>query len=458
MTKEPAKKRGGGGFALLVLGIVLVAYYSNTSFRVNILSDLSVLNDKISTALGYQVEIRYLSIAGAVLVFMTWFFYYRDIMRDLPRKERDSDARKDTVSDTVKKEADVKDNAGEGGSAREKTVSTAGKVDAPKKAVKPSLQDMSGKRRDDATPKLEFSAVTFKNVAGLNELKELLEEEVIYPMQHSELARQYKQRVGSGVLLYGPPGCGKTYVAEAIAGEIGWPIINASCGNLIGRYSGQTENNIHNVFEEARRQAGKLGGVIIFFDEIDALGLKRTRISEGSNWRQIVVNTLLSEFDGISANQNVFIIGATNAPWDVEPALKRTGRFNDCVFVPPPDEETRTALFRMYSEGLPLEEDIDYKLLAEKTKNYASSDIAEICDAAAEFPWKEAIKKGEPRKVNMKDFEKAIEKRKSSLQEWYAIINDMKLNKEFKKIFPDIESSVKEFCRETREDKVEGYR
>lgn len=462
----PAGDKKKGGFSWFVIIVCLLLYYS-TKMLASDSSELVTLEDRVRDATGVGVNIRYLVFFLAALVLITGYSAYKSMIGDLPKRKRtpprlqgNYPQSSQNVKERLHDKEAIKDEF-------ERKITKLERTHGTTKHAKPSLKEMNKKVFVGSTKKhlvippidAEYSNKTFKDVAGLNELKDLLLEEVIYPMQHRELAEEYKQRVGSGVLLYGPPGCGKTFIAQAIAGQIGWPLINASGGNLIDRFAGQTENNIHNMFNKARDYAKKLGGVIVFFDEIDALGLKRSKISSGHIWRQSIVTTLSSEFDGIASNSNVFIIGATNTPWDVEPALKRTGRFSDCVFVPPPDEETRIELFKIYSEGLPLDENVDFKVLCDKTVNYASSDIAEICDAAAEIPWKEAIKKGDKRSVTMNDFEKAIEKRKSSLQEWYAILKDMRLNKEFKKIFPDLESSVKEFYAEENEKhNLEGYR
>ncbi len=305
------------------------------------------------------------------------------------------------------------------------------------------------------------SKMNFKHVAGLNSLKEVLRTEVIYPISHRELAKLYRQTVGSGVLLYGPPGCGKTHIVKALAGEIGWPIIDASCGHMIARYAGQTENNIHCIFDRAREYAKyRNGGIILFLDEIDALGHRRDNMGAGEAGYRMTVTTLLSELDGISSNDQVFVVGATNSPWSVDPALKRPGRFDECIFVPPPDLETRFQLLKLYSQGLPLSDKIDFNVLAEKTQGYSSVDIRELCDAAAEIPWKEAIKTNNTRSLCMSDFEGAMQNKPSSLTEWYHAVEKNNMDPSTRKLFPSLSDSVKEFlCEKPQSQKqdLRGY-
>ncbi len=319
------------------------------------------------------------------------------------------------------------------------------------------MGNILGKNKGLKLPFFEIGGMKFSDVAGLNDLKKTLKKEVIYPIKHPKLSKLYKQRIGSGVLLYGPPGCGKTFMIKAIAGEIGWPYINASCGNIIARYAGQTENNLHRVFEAARGYVKTKGpGVILFLDEIDALGHRRDEISSGSLDLRIVVNTLLTELDGMSSNDKVFVIGATNAPWSVDPALKRPGRFDNVIFVTPPDQETRVELFNLYTKGLPMAKDIDLKTLASKTRNYSSVDIREICDAAAEMPWEEAIATNKARRIKMADFEKVLENSRSSLTEWYEMVYQKGYYEQYKDIFPELASSVEEFFYEDSSEDEKG--
>ncbi|MFH1722435.1 MAG: ATP-binding protein [Candidatus Altiarchaeota archaeon] len=310
-------------------------------------------------------------------------------------------------------------------------------------------------------PRPERSDIDFSDVAGLEDLKETLREEIIYPIKHPEISSLYQQTIGSGVLLYGPPGCGKTYIVKALAGEIRWPFINATCGNLIARYSGQTENNIHLLFEKCREFAKlRSHGVILFLDEIDALGFRRDEMSSGEAGYLMVVDTILSELDGISANEKVFVIGATNAPWRVDPAIKRPGRFDNCIFVAPPDAKTRKELFRLYTRNLPLSSDVDLEGFAEKTMNYSGADIKEVCNASAEIPWKLAIKTKKARRIRMEDFNIALEKTPSSLLEWYVMVREKGVDKSYENIFPNLSISVDEFFNRSKlkgQSGMKGY-
>jgi transitional endoplasmic reticulum ATPase len=287
---------------------------------------------------------------------------------------------------------------------------------------------------------LQKPGMTFNDVAGMKKMKEEIKEAVIYPMMNPDLARRYGKLGGGGIMMYGPPGCGKTFIVKAAAGESNSGFINAKLSDLLDMYVGNTEKNIHKVFELARKNSP----CILFFDEVDAIGGRRDQ-QEGQQYMRMAVNQMLYEMDGVEANnENVLIIAATNAPWDVDPALRRSGRFSKTIYIPEPDFTSRSEIIKLHASKRPLARFIPYKFLSVATIHYASSDLKAIVDEAATFPWREAffaiqkkteelMKKGmekskatelakkqvKQRSVTTGDFVKAIAKKRSSLPPWY---------------------------------------
>ena len=266
----------------------------------------------------------------------------------------------------------------------------------------------------NSTP-MESGAIKFVNVAGMEGVKEELNRAIVYPLARPDLSGQYSHKAGGGILLYGPPGCGKTYIMRATVGEAGVNLFTADVQDVIGQNPEAGSQRLHEVFVEARSNAPS----ILFFDELDALGGSRTMQSHASRF---VVNQLLSEMSGVEeSNTNVLIVGATNAPWDVDPALRRAGRFTTKVFIPPPDFKSRVDMFRMYARRAPIADDVDYNKLAELTEYFSSSDIAAVCDKAAEIPWSESMKGMPKRKLLMSDFISVLSGWMSSLPAWFAL-------------------------------------
>jgi len=288
---------------------------------------------------------------------------------------------------------------------------------------------------------LQKPNMTFNDVAGMKKMKEEIRESVVYPMMNPDLAKRYGKLGGGGILMYGPPGCGKTYIVKAAAGECNSGFINAKLSDLLDMYVGNTEKNIHKVFELARKNPP----CMLFFDEVDAIGGRRDQ-QEGQQYMKMAVNQMLYEMDGVEANnQNVLIIAATNAPWDVDPALRRSGRFSKTIYIPEPDYDSRVAILKLHAKKRPLAALIPFRLLGVATMGYASSDLKAIAEEAATFPWREAFfgieKKVEQymaqgiakeeatekakkevyqRSIGVGDFMKAIMKKKSSLPPWYG--------------------------------------
>ncbi|MCX8197012.1 MAG: tetratricopeptide repeat protein [Candidatus Micrarchaeota archaeon] len=263
---------------------------------------------------------------------------------------------------------------------------------------------------------LSKPTVNFSSVAGMKKMKEEIKEAIVYPLMKPDLARRYGKLAGGGILLYGPPGCGKTFIMKAAAGECQASFINAKISDILDMYVGNTEKNIHNVFETARKNAP----CIVFFDEVEGLGGRREEMTQSTAYMKMAVNQLLFEMDGIeSNNENVLVVGATNAPWDVDPALRRSGRFGKTIFIPEPDFISRVEILKMHVKKIPAASNIAFYRLALATIGYASADLKAVVEEAATIPWREAFHTGKQRPVTTADFIAAIKKKKSSLPPWY---------------------------------------
>jgi len=266
---------------------------------------------------------------------------------------------------------------------------------------------------------VERPPVTLADVGGLHDVKERLEVAFLAPLRNPELRRLYRKDLRGGLLLYGPPGCGKGFIAQALAGELQAGFLEVSINDVLDLYVGSSERNLHDIFTTARRNAP----TVLFFDELDALGRKRSQLS--NNAMRTTVNQLLHELDGVGAeNENVFVLGATNHPWDVDPALRRPGRFDRTLLVLPPDEAAREAIFRTHLRGRPVA-DLDLRVLAERTDGYTGADVSHVCASAAEKAMIDAVRGGEARPIEMRDLEAALAEVRPSVESWFAVAKNV---------------------------------
>lgn len=234
--------------------------------------------------------------------------------------------------------------------------------------------------------KVEIPDVKWADIGGLEDTKRDLQEMVRYPIEHRGLFEKFGMEASRGVLFYGPPGCGKTLMAKAIANECGANFISVKGPELLNAYFGGSEANVRDLFDKARSASP----CILFFDEMDSIARARGSGS-GSDTSDRVINQILSEIDGIGSGKTLFIIGATNRPDILDPGIMRPGRLDQLIHIPLPDFDSRISIFQANLRKSPVANDITYDLLAEVTEGFSGADITEICQRAAKNAIRESI-------------------------------------------------------------------
>lgn len=235
---------------------------------------------------------------------------------------------------------------------------------------------------DDEVKRLlqpEQQKVTFADVGGHDEIKRQIEKRIITPFLKPSLFERFKKRVGGGILMYGPPGCGKTLLARATAGQCDAQFFNVAISDVLDMYIGESERKLAAIFAKARAASP----AVLFFDELEGLAAKRTYHREASSAK--VVSQFLTEMDGFAKNnRGVLILGATNVPWAVDPAFRRPGRFDRVLFVPPPDRAARAAILKILLAGRPTSGAIDLEWVAERTSGFSGADLENLVEEAAD--------------------------------------------------------------------------
>ncbi|MGF7151003.1 AAA+ superfamily predicted ATPase [Sphingomonas zeicaulis] len=255
--------------------------------------------------------------------------------------------------------------------------------------------------------------VRFADVGGLEDVKKQIARRIITPFKKPSLFAKYRRKAGGGVLLFGPPGCGKTLLARATAGECEARFVNVPVVDVIDKYIGEAERKLAAIFADARRDTP----TVLFFDELEALA--GTRTGHGHQSHVSLVSTFLAEMDGFAHNnEGVLILAATNMPWGVDSAFRRPGRFDRVQFVPPPDRVARAEILKLQLEGRPLAGDVDVAAIAAKTTGFSGADIENLVNTAVDLAIEEALASGAESPVGQRHLAEALGEVKPTTLEW----------------------------------------
>ncbi len=299
----------------------------------------------------------------------------------------------------------------------------------------PSPDDLDDDQ--DLPIQIERPGVGFSEVGGMESVKEQVRMKLIYPLEHADMFAAYGKKIGGGVLMYGPPGCGKTHLARATAGEVRAGFLSVGISDVLDMWIGKSEQNLHGIFEKARRAKP----CVLFFDEVDALGASRSdmRHSAGRN----LINQFLSELDGVETNNDgVLCLAATNAPWHLDSAFRRPGRFDRVIFVPPPDQPAREQILEILIRGKPAD-GIDTKKIAAKTDDFSGADLRAVVEMAIETKLNEAIRTGKPQPLRTADLIVAVKSIKPSTKEWFSTARNHALYSNQGGVYDDILDYIK---------------
>ena len=264
----------------------------------------------------------------------------------------------------------------------------------------------------------ERPSITFADVGGMEALKEQIRLKIVYPARQPEIYAAYGKRSGGGLLLYGPPGCGKTYLARATAGELGAAFISVGVADVLEMWIGSSERNLKQIFSTARAHRP----AVLFFDEVDALAADRSSFRNSAG--RSVINQFLAEMDGVgNDNKDVLIMAATNTPWHVDPAFRRPGRFDEVLFVPPPDAAARAAILAVLLRDRPVAE-MDIDRVAQRTDGFSGADLRGVVERALERKLASSLKDGKIRPVGTTDLVDAAKGITPTTKEWFATVRN----------------------------------
>ncbi|MBB4823294.1 SpoVK/Ycf46/Vps4 family AAA+-type ATPase [Sporosarcina luteola] len=255
---------------------------------------------------------------------------------------------------------------------------------------------------------------TFADVGGMEDVKKKVQMNFILPLKNPEFFQAFGKEAGGSLLLYGPPGCGKTFLAKAIAGEIDASFLHMELQAILSMYVGESEHNLHDIFETARSHKP----CVLFIDELDAIGGNRHTMRQ--HHERMLVNQLLLELDGLNShNSGVYVIGATNTPWYLDSALRRPGRFNQLIFIPPPSEAERELILGLKLKDKP-QTALNTKKIAGKSQHFSGADLEQLVEDAVEQALHRSLESGELQPITQEDLQESLKRRKPTTLEWFS--------------------------------------
>ncbi|MCQ4449859.1 MAG: AAA family ATPase [Sulfolobales archaeon] len=266
------------------------------------------------------------------------------------------------------------------------------------------------KKALEKQPKEGSDKITWDMIGGYEEIKREIREYIELPLRRKDLAEKYGLKPPKGILLFGPPGCGKTMMMKALANEAKINFIYVSVPEIMSKWYGESEQRLRELFNNAR----KMAPVILFFDEIDTIGVRREH-HVGDSVTPRLLSLMLSEMDGLASEDGVIVVGSTNVPHLLDKALLRPGRFDKLIYVGLPDLRSRIEIFKIHCKSKPLAGDVDFEALAKMTERYTGADIANVCQEVARRVAAESLNTGVIREIKMEDFIEVIKKYKPSV-------------------------------------------
>lgn len=276
------------------------------------------------------------------------------------------------------------------------------------------VRKAAGPEVEAAQPHVSRSTLTFSDVGGLEQIKLQIRRKIIAPFEKPGLFQAFRKRSGGGVLMFGPPGCGKTMLARATAGEAKAHFIPVAITDILDKYVGESERKLATAFAQARARKP----AILFFDELEALASRRRTSGEvGAS----LVSTFLSEMDGFSGDADgVLVIGATNTPWAVDSAFRRPGRFDRVLFVPPPDQPARLAILNLLLTDRPLAQGLDLQRFAAATAGFSGADLSNLVETAVELAIEDSSSSDALTPVSRRHLDAALQEVRPTTGEWLA--------------------------------------
>ena len=345
----------------------------------------------------------------------------------------------DTYSDELREEAaDLLVRAEHSGLAARWRVPPPVRGDGAPGNVVPLFEDDD---EEAAAPAPVRPTIGFDDIGGLENVKKQIRRKIIAPFRDEGLFRRFKRKAGGGVLMYGPPGCGKTMLARAVAHECDAKFIEVHASQILDKYIGVPEQRIGGLFADARRSRP----AILFFDEIEALAQKRQFSSR--EHVNTLVSVLLAEMDGFENNDGLLLLGATNIPWSIDSAFRRPGRFDRTVFVPPPDRTARRFILRGLMEGKPVAGGLDLAKIVARTSGYSGADLAAIVETATDYAIEASRSETDFEPISAAHFDEALADVRPSTGEWLSQARNFAEYANEDRLYDDLQDFLKKHAR-----------